>query len=118
MGLEDIFSLNQPTHTAHNWTAFVITLPLLADAVYTLTRRLIQRENIFQAHRSHLYQRLQQSGLAHSTVASIYVGVTMAIALAVLSYDDLGAIGSVVAIVVLMGCGEVYINRSINEACS
>ena len=110
--------LNQPTHTAHNWTAFVITLPLLADAVYTLTRRLIQRENIFQAHRSHLYQRLQQSGLAHSTVASIYVGVTMAIALAVLSYDDLGAIGSVVAIVVLMGCGEVYINRSINEACS
>ena len=110
--------LNQPTHTAHNWTAFVITLPLLADAVYTLTRRLIQRENIFQAHRSHLYQRLQQSGLAHSTVASIYVGVTMAIALAVLSYDDFGAIGSVVAIVVLMGCGEVYINRSINEACS
>nr|WP_238718260.1 glycosyltransferase family 4 protein [Petrachloros mirabilis] len=49
------------------WSALAITLPLTADAIYTLIRRLIRRENIFAAHRFHLYQRLQQHGWSHGT---------------------------------------------------
>jgi UDP-N-acetylmuramyl pentapeptide phosphotransferase/UDP-N-acetylglucosamine-1-phosphate transferase len=62
------------------WWAGAVTAPLLGDAVLTLLRRLFKRENIFDAHRSHVYQRLNQSGWSHGRVASIYVALTMLIA--------------------------------------
>jgi UDP-N-acetylmuramyl pentapeptide phosphotransferase/UDP-N-acetylglucosamine-1-phosphate transferase len=46
--------------------------PFLFDTTLTLIRRLIKRENIFQAHHSHLYQRLVVIGFRHSTVSLIY----------------------------------------------
>ncbi|NJL01990.1 MAG: glycosyltransferase family 4 protein [Spirulinaceae cyanobacterium SM2_1_0] len=57
-------------------SAALTTLPLIGDAVFTLTRRLLARENIFQAHRTHLYQRLQQSGWSHAKVATLYMMLT------------------------------------------
>jgi UDP-N-acetylmuramyl pentapeptide phosphotransferase/UDP-N-acetylglucosamine-1-phosphate transferase len=59
------------------WIALTILLPLIGDAIYTLCRRLLQGENIFTAHRSHLYQRLQQSGWSHAQVALTYIGLTL-----------------------------------------
>ncbi len=56
--------------------AALATLPLIGDAGFTLVRRLVNRENIFQAHRSHLYQRLQQSGWSHAQVALLYMVLT------------------------------------------
>ncbi len=103
--------LNQPQHTVHNWSAFVITLPLLADAIHTLCRRLIKRENIFQAHRFHIFQRLQQSGLSHSNVASIYVGITMIFALLILNFDDAGAIVGSISTIGLIAIGELYLQK-------
>lgn len=44
--------------------------PFLADATFTLLRRLLRGERVWQAHRSHLYQRLVQSGWGHATVAA------------------------------------------------
>jgi Fuc2NAc and GlcNAc transferase len=107
--------LNQSDNPAHSWAAMVITLPLLADAIYTLCRRLIRRENIFQAHRFHLYQRLQQSGLSHQIVAGIYVGVTIAIALLILNYDTVGAIGCSIGTIGLIAIGELYLRQSSAE---
>jgi Fuc2NAc and GlcNAc transferase len=66
---------------ASAWSAIAITLPLIGDAIYTLCRRLLRGENIFKAHRSHLYQRLQQSGWPHAQVATTYMGITFLIAL-------------------------------------
>lgn len=51
------------------WLALPVTLPLVGDATYTLIRRLLQGENIFKAHRHHLYQRLHQAGWSHAQVA-------------------------------------------------
>jgi UDP-GlcNAc:undecaprenyl-phosphate GlcNAc-1-phosphate transferase len=45
----------------------------LWDSGYTLLRRLRRRENIFQAHRSHLYQRLAQAGLGHVRITGLYL---------------------------------------------
>ncbi len=43
------------------------------DSVGTIIERLIKRENIFEAHRSHLYQLMaNQSGMPHLVVSSIY----------------------------------------------
>jgi Fuc2NAc and GlcNAc transferase len=58
--------------------------PFLFDTVYTLIRRLRNGENIFQAHRSHLYQRLTIAGWSHRAVSRLYGGLAaMAAAVAV-----------------------------------
>jgi Fuc2NAc and GlcNAc transferase len=71
-------SLLQSSSPTQSWSALVILLPLVGDAIYTIICRLHRGENIFQAHRSHLYQRLQQSGWHHRQVATFYmVGTTV-----------------------------------------
>jgi len=49
--------------------------PFIFDTSLTLLRRLWAGENIFQAHRSHLYQRLIIAGWSHRAVASLYGGL-------------------------------------------
>jgi Fuc2NAc and GlcNAc transferase len=51
----------------------VLTMwPFVFDTLFTLGRRLWRGENVFRAHRSHLYQRLVISGWSHRRVASLY----------------------------------------------
>ncbi|MHB8654752.1 MAG: glycosyltransferase family 4 protein [Terriglobia bacterium] len=45
----------------------------LYDSAFTLLRRLKHGENIFQAHRSHLYQRLAQAGVPHAMITYLYL---------------------------------------------
>ena len=45
----------------------------LWDSGFTLLRRLRRGENIFQSHRSHLYQRLAQLGLSHASITGLYL---------------------------------------------
>ncbi|MEX0890416.1 MAG: hypothetical protein WDZ33_02660, partial [Balneolaceae bacterium] len=40
---------------------------------YTIFRRLSKEENIFKAHRSHLYQRLNITGWSHSRISTLYL---------------------------------------------
>lgn len=44
----------------------------LWDGTFTLLRRLRRGENIFQAHRTHLYQRLVQLGQSHARITVLY----------------------------------------------
>lgn len=73
------------------WTGLAITIPLLADAIYTLLRRVIRGENVFQAHRTHLYQRLNQAGWTHSQVASLYIGAAILVGFSVYCLGSIGA---------------------------
>ena len=52
---------------------FLMVAPFVIDASFTFIRRLIKREKLSQAHRSHLYQRLVVTGLSHGTVTLIYM---------------------------------------------
>lgn len=47
------------------WAALLVFSPFIVDASFTLLRRLFRGERIWQAHKSHYYQRLVQSGLGH-----------------------------------------------------
>ena len=47
--------------------------PLLLDAIFCIFRRFINKKNIFNSHKSHLYQRLVSNGMKHSTVSIIYI---------------------------------------------
>ncbi|MEM9218619.1 MAG: glycosyltransferase family 4 protein [Cyanobacteria bacterium P01_F01_bin.150] len=74
-----------------SWMTLTILLPLVGDAIYTLVRRLMKGENIFQAHRTHLYQRLNQAGWPHSRVAGIYILYTLLIAFGLNSFGSSAA---------------------------
>ena len=50
----------------------LLVWPFWADGAFTILRRLRKRENIFKAHRSHLYQRLVIAGLTHRIVTLVY----------------------------------------------
>ncbi len=105
--------LNTSNDLAQAWSALAITLPLVSDAIYTLVRRLIRGENIFKAHRSHLYQRLQQSGWSHAQVASTYIGLTLAIALSISFSGQYGAIISLAGVIITLTVGELYLRSHI-----
>lgn len=102
---------NTPTSA---WLAVTILFPLIGDAIYTLSRRLLRGENIFKAHRSHLYQRLQQSGWLHTQVASTYMGMTLMIAASVYYFEILGAIGSGIGVLIAIAIAEIYLKLQIN----
>lgn len=52
-----------------------------ADTVSTLVGRLRRGERVFEAHRSHVYQRLTRRGLSHVAVASVAALFTLAASL-------------------------------------
>lgn len=45
------------------------------DAIWTIVRRLIKKENIFKAHRSHLYQYLANENKVNKLVVSAVYGI-------------------------------------------
>lgn len=74
------------------------------DCVTTIIRRLAYGENIFQAHRSHHYQRLVRSGWKHTSVAVLYFGMHVAagaLGLAYLRASDIVRWGILAAILLL-----------------
>jgi UDP-N-acetylmuramyl pentapeptide phosphotransferase/UDP-N-acetylglucosamine-1-phosphate transferase len=47
------------------WAAVLIFSPFVVDATVTLIRRLLRGERVWQAHKTHYYQRLVQAGWGH-----------------------------------------------------
>ncbi|MDI6034434.1 glycosyltransferase family 4 protein [Flavobacterium sp. LB2P84] len=61
------------------------------DAIITIINRLLKKENIFQPHRSHLYQYLaNEMGYSHILVAFIYAGFQLGINGLVIYMDSNG----------------------------
>jgi len=58
----------------------------LSDAGITLAVRLVKRKAIWQAHRSHIYQRMVASGWSHARVAALYMSIAAATGLVVIVY--------------------------------
>tara|TARA_B100000886_G_scaffold186908_1_gene128323 strand:- start:20826 stop:21758 length:933 start_codon:yes stop_codon:yes gene_type:complete len=55
---------------------YISTIPLCPfwfDCIICLIRRLLAGQNIFKAHKFHLYQRLNQAGWTHSRVSLVYI---------------------------------------------
>ena len=49
----------------------------IMDAGITFIRRALKRENVFAAHRTHLYQRLVIVGYKHAQVSALYILLTL-----------------------------------------
>jgi UDP-GlcNAc:undecaprenyl-phosphate GlcNAc-1-phosphate transferase len=82
------------------WVLFFLVYGV--DVVVTIVYRLWRRENIFSAHRSHLYQLLvNEMGLSHLKVSTIYGTIQLVINIIVTAYLRYAAWwASVVAILV------------------
>jgi Fuc2NAc and GlcNAc transferase len=107
-----IVLLQHSSNVSTSWTHLAISLPLLVDAIYTLVRRIMRQENIFQAHRTHLYQRLHQSGWPHAQVALLYISATCIIGLSLFSFGAWGACFSLVGAIVAIFQVENYLQRT------
>jgi len=55
------------------YAGVLIIWPFVFDTSFTILRRLRHKENIFAAHRSHLYQRLVIAGYSHRSVTLLYL---------------------------------------------
>jgi UDP-N-acetylmuramyl pentapeptide phosphotransferase/UDP-N-acetylglucosamine-1-phosphate transferase len=56
------------------WVAILVFSPFIVDATVTLLRRLLRGEKVWEAHRTHYYQRLVLLGWGHRrTVLAEYV---------------------------------------------
>lgn len=60
------------------FSGVVVLWPFVFDPAYTLIRRASRGENLFLAHRSHLYQRLVAAGWRHQSVCLLYVLIAFA----------------------------------------
>jgi len=61
--------------------AWVVLLGVFVfDATVTLVRRLLRGERVYEAHRSHAYQRATQAGRSHAAVTSRVIGINVVLA--------------------------------------
>lgn len=68
-----VFLLLQLIVYTDNFFWVIMFLVFGIDSVVTIVYRLLKKENIFRAHRTHLYQYLSNEiGLLHTTVAVVY----------------------------------------------
>jgi UDP-N-acetylmuramyl pentapeptide phosphotransferase/UDP-N-acetylglucosamine-1-phosphate transferase len=70
------------------WLAWLAFSPFIVDATWTLLRRIAHGERVWQAHRSHHYQRLVLAGWSHrKTVLWSYLLMAACAATAVAARD-------------------------------
>jgi Fuc2NAc and GlcNAc transferase len=102
--------------------ALVLLLPLgvfIADATFTLFRRMLKGERIYAAHRSHVYQQLVQRGWGHGAVTSLVAALglgLMVLALVAVSLPALTIPLIALAAVALVGAGRFVLRAPETEA--
>ncbi|MCW2262050.1 MULTISPECIES: MraY family glycosyltransferase [Sphingobacterium] len=81
------------------------------DAVWTIVRRLLRKENIFEAHRSHLYQFLGNEAKVNKLVISFCYGlIQLLIGLLVIQFSDQEAMVQIIfAVSLLVGLSAIYL---------
>jgi UDP-N-acetylmuramyl pentapeptide phosphotransferase/UDP-N-acetylglucosamine-1-phosphate transferase len=67
------------------WFPVLVFSPFVADATFTLGKRLFRREKVWQAHRDHYYQRLARMGFGHRGTALAEYALMLACAAAALA---------------------------------
>jgi Fuc2NAc and GlcNAc transferase len=81
------------------------------DTIFTLFRRAVNRERVWEAHRSHLYQRMVISGLSHRDVTLLYaVAAALLAASALIAVIFKGNYGILsLFLLVILTAGQVFL---------
>ena len=78
------------------------------DTGFTLIRRWRRGENVFQAHRSHLYQLLNQTGLSHTAVSGLYIAMAFFQGLGALWLDRNPGLEGLLIFIPFLGAQILY----------
>lgn len=102
------FMLLQLVGSTHNFSWVLVFLVYGIDVVVTIVYRIYRKENIFTAHRTHLYQYLaNERGMSHLAVSLIYGAVQLAVNVFLITY--LSKAPGWVAVVTVVVVGFVYV---------
>ncbi len=99
-------ALNQESLYQSFFSMF-LAFPILSDAFFCVIIRYKNKQNIFQPHKSHLYQRLHQSGWPHYKVSLLYISGTL---LCSISYLILGVKG-LILITIIEFCIGIFLDK-------
>ena len=89
----------------------LILTPFLIDPFVCLIRRYFHGQNIFMAHKLHLYQRLKLAGISEVKICIIYVSSTLLFAIGNIFFD----IKFLLAIFLLTNFIGFYLDQRISE---
>lgn len=90
------------------WIGALLLWPFLFDSSSTLLRRLWRGENIFEAHRSHLYQRLNIAGWSHSIISTLYLAFALLCLIIALLYFHEREITRILLLALLLFLSLLY----------
>jgi UDP-N-acetylmuramyl pentapeptide phosphotransferase/UDP-N-acetylglucosamine-1-phosphate transferase len=92
--------------SGHLTAAFLLPLYYLADATLTLIRRLSQGERVWQAHRTHYYQRATDRGFSVTQIVTRVFAVNVCLAvLALITVLEASRVTDIAALV----CGAALV---------
>ena len=72
LGTIFISSVIEAPKIVDSFGLLLVGTPIFADSFLCVLRRYFAGQNIFDSHKLHLYQRLNQAGLSHAKVTTIY----------------------------------------------
>ena len=64
-----------------HFSVLILMTSALLDPALTIVRRLLQKKNLFHAHRAHTYQLLLRSGWSAGKIDLLFIGLTMVMCL-------------------------------------
>lgn len=85
------------------WFPLLVFSPFIVDASITLIKRLLRGEKIWQAHRSHYYQRLIQLGWGHRKTALAEYALMLSVGVTAIYLLDQPITAVVTALLVWVG---------------
>ena len=97
------------------WLPALVFAPFLFDATVTLVRRFIKGEKVWQAHRTHYYQRVIQMGAGHRATALAAYALMGLVGLTAIAARGLG-LGPGIAVSALWLAAFVVLARRIDAA--
>ena len=81
IGAVVVISALSTNNSLDSLASLLMIAPIIMDPFFCVIRRLLSKQNIFIAHKTHLYQRLHQSGWKHSNISLIYSAATLLLSL-------------------------------------
>jgi UDP-N-acetylmuramyl pentapeptide phosphotransferase/UDP-N-acetylglucosamine-1-phosphate transferase len=113
--LASLNTVFESPHAAARLPVFggLVMWPFIGDGLLTFLRRLVRRENVLRAHRSHLYQRLVLAGWSHARVSLLYGAWAIVMSAAALIHlmDSGRGIASVVVALVSLAAVWMLVKR-------
>lgn len=110
IGLLVVYMLVKAGVYLKEWKIIIFLVVYGVDAVGTIVLRILRKENIFKAHRSHIYQNLvNEKSWSHMQVAVLYSALQLVINLLAIYWLQRGFIASFNLFIIIIILSGLYL---------